>query len=68
MSEKKHGAWWVVNRMKRRGEGVDRSYGTPEPQGDNVIPLFTTEASEPFAETDERIASVRYFARMPKSK
>lgn len=65
MSEQ-HGTYWVINRMKRRGNGVDRSYGTPEPTGNNVVPLYTTEADEPFDETQERRPAIRYFERMPK--
>lgn len=60
--------FWVVNRMKRLGNGVDRSYGKKEPDDEYTIPLYTAEAPDglEFSETQERIESVRYFVRMPK--
>ena len=63
-----HGEFWVVNRMKRLGNGVDRSYGTKEKDDVHVLPLQYTEADLPFDETQERRSAVRYFERMPKKK
>ncbi len=59
---KQHGTFWVVKEGQST-KGVHTDYGTKEPVGENIIPLQTTEADEPFGMTDERRDAVRYFER-----